>query len=79
MSQAKTLGSLLLAKQNKQAVRHHPDEQTARLLSQRSCPMNMWKGMTVAAPCTCVSTGQVLRQRVIPCHSRRCPQFYGEQ
>ena len=25
--------------------------------------------MTVAAHCTCVSTGQVLRQRVIPCHS----------
>ena len=30
--------------------------------------MNMWKGMTVAAHCTCVSMGQVLRQRVIPCH-----------
>eukprot|EP00985_Skeletonema_marinoi_P022432 scaffold14320_cov93-Skeletonema_marinoi.AAC.2 len=46
------------SKQNKQAVRHHPDEQTARLLSQRSCQMNMWKGMTVAAHCTCVSMGQ---------------------
>eukprot|EP00985_Skeletonema_marinoi_P012395 scaffold5974_cov92-Skeletonema_marinoi.AAC.2 len=43
---------------------------TARLLSQRSCQMNMWKGMTVAAHCTCVSMGQVLRQRVIPCHTK---------
>eukprot|EP00985_Skeletonema_marinoi_P021873 scaffold13657_cov139-Skeletonema_marinoi.AAC.1 len=35
--------------------------------------MNMWKGMTVAAHCTCVSMGQVLRQRVIPCHICKVP------